>query len=263
VHEEDDPCNSQIARTKGAISLGSSGNLEGGNKFLALNSGKKIVHRIWDAIPMPDLVIDRVSALGRDQPQQMTFTDRHGRLIGDVEIPGVDDQEENDDHLPGVVPLITDDIEITGVDVEGTETQDSVLAQQVDFDDLDIHRADPVPIEAAPTQADPGPETPSLVALPAQAPELRRSKRVRSQTNHGYTPSLSGSKYAYAVTQLKSQRVLNPDSHMFVQEYFYQAEPDVVRFERMGRRSLHGRSVRDETIAFQEHIQAKALERTE
>jgi hypothetical protein len=28
--------------------------------------------------------------------------------------------------------------------------------------------------------------------------------------------------------QLKSQGVLNPDSHMFVQDDFYQAEPDVV-----------------------------------
>jgi hypothetical protein len=46
--------------------------------------------------------------------------------------------------------------------------------------------------------------------------------------NHGYTPSLSGSKYSYVVTQLESQGVLNPDSHMFVQEDFYQAEPDVV-----------------------------------
>jgi hypothetical protein len=46
--------------------------------------------------------------------------------------------------------------------------------------------------------------------------------------NQGYTPSLSGSKYSYAVTQLESQVVLNPDSHMFVQEDFYQAEPDVV-----------------------------------
>jgi hypothetical protein len=46
--------------------------------------------------------------------------------------------------------------------------------------------------------------------------------------NQGYTPSLSGSKYSYTVTQLESQGVLNPDSHMFVQEDFYQAEPDVV-----------------------------------
>jgi hypothetical protein len=120
VHEEDNHRNSQIARTKGAISLGPSSNLQGGFKFMALNSGKKIVHRSWDVIPMPDLVIDRASALGRDQPQHMTFTDRHGQLIGDVEIPGVDDQEEDDDHLPGVVPVIADEIDITGVDVEGT-----------------------------------------------------------------------------------------------------------------------------------------------
>jgi hypothetical protein len=122
VHEEDNPCNSQIARTKGMISLGPSGNLQGGFKFLALNSGNKLVHRSWDVIPMPDLVIDRVNALGCDQPQHMTFTNRHGRLIVDVEIPGVDDQEEDDDHLPGVVPVIVDDIKLTGVDVKGTTT---------------------------------------------------------------------------------------------------------------------------------------------
>jgi hypothetical protein len=66
VHEEDNPRKSQIARTKGAISLGPSGNLQGGFKFMALNSGKKIVRRSWDVIPMPDIVIDRVNALGRD-----------------------------------------------------------------------------------------------------------------------------------------------------------------------------------------------------
>jgi hypothetical protein len=52
VHEEDNPRNSQIARTKGAISLGPSGNLQGGFKFMALNSGKKIVRRSWDVIPI-------------------------------------------------------------------------------------------------------------------------------------------------------------------------------------------------------------------
>lgn len=57
VHEEDNPRNSQIARTKGAISMGPSGNLQGGFKFMTLNSGKKIVRRSWDAIPMPDVVI--------------------------------------------------------------------------------------------------------------------------------------------------------------------------------------------------------------
>jgi hypothetical protein len=101
---------------------------------------------------MPDLVIDRANVLGRDQPQHMTFTDRHGCIISDVETPGVYDEEENDYHLSGVVPVIADDIEITGVGVEGTENQDAVPAQHVEIDDLDIHHADPAPIEVEPTQ---------------------------------------------------------------------------------------------------------------
>ena len=40
---------------------------------------------------------------------------------------------------------------------------------------------------------------------------------------------MTGSKYAsHTVTQLKSQGVLNPDPHMFMQDDFYEAEPDVV-----------------------------------
>jgi hypothetical protein len=63
VHEEDNPRNSHIDRTKGAIYLGPSCNLQGGFKFMDVNSGKKIARRSWDVIPMPDLVIDRVNAL--------------------------------------------------------------------------------------------------------------------------------------------------------------------------------------------------------
>jgi hypothetical protein len=43
-----------------------------------------------------------------------------------------------------------------------------------------------------------------------------------------YIPTMMGTKYSYAVTQLESQGVLNPDAHMFVQEDFYQAEPDII-----------------------------------
>jgi hypothetical protein len=173
VHEEDNPRNSQIARTKGAISLGLSGNLQGGFNFMDLNSSKKIVCLSWDVIPMPDIVINRVNALGCDQPQHMTFADRHRRLIGDVEIPGVEDQEEDDEHLPGVVPVIADNIVITGVDVEGTETQDAVPAPQAEIDDLYIRHADLAPIEIAPTQEEPRTETPAPVALPAVGSRTR------------------------------------------------------------------------------------------
>jgi hypothetical protein len=183
----------------------------------------------------------------------------------------VDAEEDDYEHLPGVVPVIADDIEITGVYVERTVTQDSVPAPQVEIDDLDIHHADLAPIEVAPTQSEPGPETTAPVSLPAQAPELRRSARVRSHTNHGYTPSLSGSKYSYAVTQLESQGVLNPDSHMFLQEDFYQAELDVVTaimtqlslkacLKEWGEEALTAAQYEMKQL---QHAQVKALARTE
>jgi hypothetical protein len=117
VHEEDTPCNSQSPRTKGAISLGPSGNLQGGYKFMALNTGKKITRRSWDVIPMPDTVIAHVNALGTDQPEQLIFTDRRGCPIGDVEIPGVMDFEEEDDD-DAVMPVL-DPVGVDGVELPG------------------------------------------------------------------------------------------------------------------------------------------------
>ena len=64
VHEEEHPRDSQLPRTRGAICLGPSGNLQGGHKFMALNAGKRIARRSWDIIPMPDAVTARVNALG-------------------------------------------------------------------------------------------------------------------------------------------------------------------------------------------------------
>jgi hypothetical protein len=74
VHEEDTLCNSQSPRTKGAILLGPSGNLQGGYKFMALNGRKKITWKSWDMIPMPETAIAHVNALGNDQPEQLIFT---------------------------------------------------------------------------------------------------------------------------------------------------------------------------------------------
>ena len=45
---------------------------------------KETVRRSWYLIPIPDIVIDRFNKLGGDQPKQLTFTDRHGHLIGDI-----------------------------------------------------------------------------------------------------------------------------------------------------------------------------------
>jgi hypothetical protein len=69
---------------------------------------------------------------------------------------------------------------------------------------------------------------PKTVVTPARAPGLQRSTQERAQENQAYTPSMTGSKYSYSVTQLETQGALNLEAHMFVQEDFYQAKPDVV-----------------------------------
>jgi hypothetical protein len=168
VHEEETPRNGQAARTRGgAISLGPSGNLQGGHKFIALDTGKKITRRNWDVIPMPDLVIARVNALGSDQPKQVTFTNCHGRLIGDVDILGNQDDSVADGvEFPGVDPVINDDIEIPGVDdVEGLKNPDP--RQEIEIDDLDIHEPDPDP---APIDVETVQEATIQPVVPVQQP---------------------------------------------------------------------------------------------
>ena len=84
VHEEEIPRNIQASRTKEGVFLGTSGNLQGRYKFMALNLSKKVVQKNWDLIPMLDTVISCINTLGRDQSKILTFTDTHGILIVDV-----------------------------------------------------------------------------------------------------------------------------------------------------------------------------------
>jgi len=65
------------------------------------------------------------------------------------------------------------------------------------------------------------------VETPVEIPGVRRSTRIKSKPKN-YTPGMTGSKYAFAVTQLESHGVMHPDAHMFTQQDMYQAEPDVV-----------------------------------
>ena len=51
---------------------------------------------------MPDTVISCFNALGSDQTKLITFTYRHGRLIGDVETPVFGaDSYEGEEEIPG------------------------------------------------------------------------------------------------------------------------------------------------------------------
>ncbi len=121
VAENVEPRNSLAPRTQGAILLGSSGNLSGGQVFLALDTDHTIVWHQWVALPMRPVVIARVNLLGKAEPSLFTFTDRHGREIGDYakdpELVEEDDAPVTNDFIENVIPAV----EITGVNNPAAE----------------------------------------------------------------------------------------------------------------------------------------------
>jgi hypothetical protein len=203
VHEEKLPRNSLVGRTLGAISLGPSGNAQGGHRFFTLNTSRVITRRSWDAIPMPESVVDRVNFIGRDQPQQAVFTDRSGNAIGDGDADYEEDPTEQAADLPGeVIPEVAPDhVEITGVDMEDDEPTDEPIESQtgdsmipVETPGVDLaHQT----IEINDLNVSPPPE-PALVE-PTSSNEPRQSGREQ-KTIGKYVPSMSGKSYAY--TQL-------------------------------------------------------------
>jgi hypothetical protein len=239
VHEEGLPRNGQHARAQGAICLGPSGNQQGGFRFMNLATGQRITRRTWDILPMPNSVIDRVNALGKDQPELFIFTDRKGRPIGDIEPHGPDDDLDDDhnDELPGVdmgvneTPQVTEVTDETQIDIEQPDNavispQERIEVDIVPDDNLEVEQSQHLPTPGVPIAA--AIPAPIEVAAPDETTGVRRSTRVKFQTKQDYVPSMSGSsKYAYAVTQLETQGVLHPDAHMFFQRDMYRAEPDV------------------------------------
>ena len=104
ISEEGTPRNNMLVRTRGAIALGPSGNVQGGQKFYALDTRSVVVRRQWVRLPMTDAVIARIERLALGQPSQLVFTDRNGLPIGDIAMEYLAgyDQNEADDNLPGV-----------------------------------------------------------------------------------------------------------------------------------------------------------------
>ena len=97
VHEEHD--NSMATRTVGAISLGTTGNAQGGCWFLSLVTGRRLHRLAWTVLPMPAEVIDRVHTIARrDKANKiLTFTARDGTVIEDEDEAGVDTDDDDSD----------------------------------------------------------------------------------------------------------------------------------------------------------------------
>ncbi len=187
VAEHVEPRNSLAPRTRAAISLGNSGNLSGGQVFLALDTGHTITRHQWVVLPMPPAVIARVNVLGKAEPSILTFTDRHGREIGDypqdepvvddngsdVEYDYIDDflvESQDDNEIPGVPEESPDEPTGVEVDPEPNETnfdvQDGLEQEPQETSQGTARRPTGEPT-AAPVQ-DPAPPSQGMAARNAK-----------------------------------------------------------------------------------------------
>jgi hypothetical protein len=66
VHNDLAITNTMDPRTTGAICLGPSGNIQGGHKFLSLQTGNVMVRRKWTELPVPADVINRLEDIAQD-----------------------------------------------------------------------------------------------------------------------------------------------------------------------------------------------------
>ncbi len=127
VAEDMTPCNSLAACMHGAISLGPSRNLSGGQRFLALDTGKLIVRNCWKELSMPLAVIGRVNMLGRAKCSLLAFTDRLGRVIGNYTHnigeagDGDDDESVVDDLYSPVLPASSKLLRVSLVEEGSTD----------------------------------------------------------------------------------------------------------------------------------------------
>ncbi len=178
VAENVEPRNSLAQRTRAAILLGNSGNLSGGQLFLALDSGQTIVRHQWVVLPVPPAEIDCVNVFGINEPSILTFTNRHGQDIGDLaqDFEPCADEDDNsfvahpNDKLPGVdvhsgdaeLPRVDMDFDAkpTGVEVD-TEAYGDVPQEQNKV--YGLGQQDPI---AAPTEMPSAEPTVEPIAAP-------------------------------------------------------------------------------------------------
>lgn len=184
--------------------MDSSGNLSGGQVFLALDTHHIIITHQWVALPMPPTVIEHVSVLGQCEPAILTFTNQQGRDIGDSNPQDSDPGGVVDDDSVIIYPAV----KIPGVDVtanpaeiEGVDPDFIVEPTGVDID-IDV-----VPVEASNKKilvmAPLWHSGPVKETADPRAGMAARNNWVRKAAEK-YVPSMKGNKYAVVLTQITS-----------------------------------------------------------
>jgi hypothetical protein len=187
-----------------------------------LDTGHTIIRHQWVALPMPPAVINPVDLLGQREPAMLTFTNRHGRDIGDnnpqdtdsvgildddsiiihpaVEIPGVDTTMDPAE-TAGVDPDF--DVEPTGVDMDTNawvmDTNVPVDNNAVAIDGLKhqdpTEGATAVP-NAEPTNSPKKTKSPAKKTAPPKTGMEAQNSCARKAPEK-YVPSMKGNKYGH------------------------------------------------------------------
>ena len=229
VHEQNAPRNGLTARTQDAICLGSSQNIQGGYKFMSLTTGHLLKRYSWTEVPLTQVVIDSVNALGKNEPSLSTFLDRRQRPLEDLpQITGVDDGNDPA-ATPDPTPMVIDDTlddEVSVPDVVDDDDNDPSQSsddgqESPHIDDDDPTHTDPPAPAPEPTDSvvrftlpeAPPDQTTGVPAPPVPITGVRRSTRtIRPPTQ--YTPTFTGKSYHTSNAQIQYPQVLHPDAHL-------------------------------------------------
>jgi hypothetical protein len=227
VAENVQPRSSLAPQTQAANLVSSSGNLSGGQSFLALDTGHTIIRHQWVALPMLPLVIDCINLLGQCEPTMLTFINRHSRDTGDTNPQDTNSVRILDDNSiiihpameiskvdmtmdpaepAGVDPYVY--VEPTGVDMD-TKAWAMNINVPVDNNAIAIdaleHQnptegAAAVPI-AEPTTSPKKAKSPAKRTAPPKTGVAAQNSRAKKALEK-YGPSMKGNKYAIALTQI-------------------------------------------------------------
>ncbi len=174
---------------------------------MALDTEATIIRFQWTELPMPKAVIDRVNQIGKNRPSILTFTNRHGKDIGDTTqdfYPEKNDDKPLNDEITGVEQI---NDKLTGMDLDGEPTGVDFNAKptgvEAEADHGEVHEPSP--------QADHEDNglgqkvlTPEVTTDPSsyEPSSLQGSSRLAKKWKYSYVPSYKGTKYDVALTQV-------------------------------------------------------------
>jgi hypothetical protein len=85
AHEEYPQTNTMAPRTRGVICLGPTGNFQGSYKMMCHKTGRKLIRKQFQELPMPDSIIKRIEAIEEKEKQEniLVFSNRNENHLQD------------------------------------------------------------------------------------------------------------------------------------------------------------------------------------